>query len=409
MLYPYYLRGLSAGPDGSIWFSARQSAGTSSAPPNNAPAIGRLSPSGELLGWYPVDVRGGYATTGELTLGADGNIWTPLTDNWEAVARITSTGQVTVFPTDGTRFDLNNTDIASAPGGELYITGASTVLGRITLGGAFSHVAATEFPMRVAVDAAGNVWETDVDARTLTRITPAGASTAFALSGRPSDVTTGPDGNVWVSEYEPARVARVTPAGVVTEFEAGGGPIAAGADGALYTIGGDLEFQRVTTAGKVTVFTDRLVKSNTAVTMVPGPGGTLWVGESSPIEAAINIARFDPDRATVDTGAGAGQGDHTRPVLEQLRVTRKRIRFRLSEPARVTLTFARLRAHHKRVRVGTLTLSCHKAGKISRRFRGRIAHHKRLVPGRYRVTAVARDAAHNASAQRPHATLRIKS
>jgi len=143
--------------------------------------------------------------------------------------------------------------------------------------------------------------------------------------------------------------------------------------------------------------------------MVPGPGGTLWVSESSPLDDVIKIARFDPDRATVDTGAGgAGHADHTRPVLKQLRITRQRIRFRLSEPARVELTFARLRAHHKRVRVGTLTLSCHKAGKISRRFHGRVAH-KRLVPGRYRVTAVARDAAHNVSRHPTHRTLRIKS
>jgi hypothetical protein len=83
--------------------------------------------------------------------------------------------------------------------------------------------------------------------------------------------------------------------------------------------------------------------------------------------------------------------DALAPVISRLRAARagKAIRFRLSEPARVTLRLRPVGAGGvaKRVRLNG------RSGANLVRLRGRLA--KTLRPGRYRVTASARDAAGN--------------
>jgi hypothetical protein len=96
-------------------------------------------------------------------------------------------------------------------------------------------------------------------------------------------------------------------------------------------------------------------------------------------------------------------GDAIAPVVSDMAVTRRfrlgtgagTIRFRLSEPARVTLRFTR-RLAGKRVKRarGAIKASAHD-GLNRIRFKGRLSDEQRLRPGRWSVTLKATDAAGN--------------
>jgi hypothetical protein len=85
--------------------------------------------------------------------------------------------------------------------------------------------------------------------------------------------------------------------------------------------------------------------------------------------------------------------------------TGTRIRWRLSEPARVTLTFQR-KGGARFKRAGTLRRAAH-SGLNTLRFQGRLSRRKRLRLGTYRVVIGATDVAGNRSAPRRSKTFRI--
>jgi uncharacterized delta-60 repeat protein len=141
--------------------------------------------------------------------------------------------------------------------------------------------------------------------------------------------------------------------------------------------------ERAISTASATTADGSLVLAGPAV--LPGPVTKLAVArlEGDPPPAG--------DPSTGDPGAGDPQpaADVQPPVLTGLRVSRKvagarpRIRFTLSEPARVRLT---LKRRHGRARTSSVD-----AGAGPNRLRSP----RRLVRGRYRLTAVAADAAGN--------------
>jgi Tol biopolymer transport system component len=113
--------------------------------------------------------------------------------------------------------------------------------------------------------------------------------------------------------------------------------------------------------------------------------------------------------ATVTINVGAGR-DTTAPSVSGVKLSRKRFRrgtkagisptpigttisFRLSEAARTTLTFKRMKSGK---RAGSLSVSG-KAGLNHVRFRGRLRRTRFLAPGRYKLVLSAKDAAGNRS------------
>jgi hypothetical protein len=145
--------------------------------------------------------------------------------------------------------------------------------------------------------------------------------------------------------------------------------------------------------------------------------GTTATGESAshayaaPGTYAVTLQVTDPTgqqgtvtkEISVQAAGGSGQtgggvptgdpGDLLAPVISRLRVARagRAIRFRLSEPARVTLRLTRAgtRRLAGRIRVNG------RLGANEVRLRGRRLGGRVLRPGRYRVAASARDAAGN--------------
>jgi len=144
-------------------------------------------------------------------------------------------------------------------------------------------------------------------------------------------------------------------------------------------------------------------------------GATVTHAFSSPGEHAATVTVTDPAGASstarvvvsVTPGAAGGtttRADTTAPAVSRFAVSprrvvlggrRARIGFGLSEAARVTISFER-RSGRRWAKVrGALRLTA-TAGRSSVRFAGRLSRKSALLPGAYRATLVARDAAGNA-------------
>jgi hypothetical protein len=109
-----------------------------------------------------------------------------------------------------------------------------------------------------------------------------------------------------------------------------------------------------------------------------GPGGSSSADVVAPVISGLRVA---PTRVRLG------------PALARLVARGGQIRFRLSEPARVTLRFDSARSGR---RGGVLTVGAH-AGLNTVRFAGRLTPRRSLLPGAYRLTLLAKDAAGNAS------------
>jgi PKD domain len=133
------------------------------------------------------------------------------------------------------------------------------------------------------------------------------------------------------------------------------------------------------------------------------------MGLSASATRSVSVAPAAGGGAVGSCGAGTtpGAGDAVAPVVSRLRVSPNRIRigsalarlsarggqirFRLSEPARVTLRFTLARTGKRR---GSLRLNA-RAGLNTVRFAGRLSRRTTLPAGVYRLTVRAADAAGN--------------
>ncbi len=220
-----FARGITAGPDGALWFTELPG------------RIGRVTPSGAVTE-LTIPVRPSEPV--EIATGSDGNLW--FTDFYERIGRLTPAGVLTFFvlpPATGPR------GITAGPDGALWFaeTNAGRI-GRITTGGALSHFSLPDpsgNPFGITVGRDGNLWFTQVGNSRIGRMSPAGVVTEFPLSAgaAPYGITSASDGNIWFTESGIDSVGRITPAGVLSEFPiptAGGFPleITSGADGNLW-------------------------------------------------------------------------------------------------------------------------------------------------------------------------------
>ncbi len=87
--------GITAGPDGNIWFtetSANSQAGARRSP------LRRITPMGNIQTFaLPQQVENG-ASAGNITVGPDGNLWFPISYNgYDAIGRITAKVKVKIF------------------------------------------------------------------------------------------------------------------------------------------------------------------------------------------------------------------------------------------------------------------------------------------------------------------------
>ena len=271
--------GLTAGPDGNLWFVE-----------NTANKIGRMTPSGTLVE-FSAGLSGGAGLAG-ITPGPDGNLWfTEYLQN--KIGRITPTGTITQFSA-GISASSGPHGIVAGPDGNLWFTeSVGNRIGRITTAGLVTEyslgISPSKSPWGITAGRDGNLWFTEhVSGGGVARITTSGVVTEFASSGLPWGIAAGPDGNVWFAENaNPGYIARISPTGTLTEFSAGLTPnegpqdIEAGADGNLYftesSTGGALG--QITTSGAITQFTSGLTGAPYYITA--GADGNIWFTENA--------------------------------------------------------------------------------------------------------------------------------
>jgi virginiamycin B lyase len=231
-----HVDGITAGPDGALWFVDWY-------------GIGRMTTDGALTA-YP-------GMGSQIAAGPDGALWfttrTPEemgSMTRDAIGRITTGGEETLYPlpplcSDCPRYDLNANGITDGPDGALWFTDRQSI-GRITTTGAVTRydVPGTWFIWGIASGPDGNLWFCDSQGH-IGRITTAGVSTVVASLGEHAnlrDITAGPDGNLWfvgANPYSDSWVGRITPGGEVTTFQtptedSGPTEVAAGEDGRLW-------------------------------------------------------------------------------------------------------------------------------------------------------------------------------
>jgi len=247
---------------------------------------------------YPLPAGSGPSG---ITAGPDGALWFTAGNS---IGRITTAGDITTYPVPSSTNGL--VGITAGPDNALWFTVATSKIGRISTTGTITEYpipTANSGPTGITLGADQALWFTESEANQIGRITPAGVITEYpvptpnsGLSGinRPGGITAGPDGALWFTEYLAGQIGRITTAGVITEYPAPGGPntglgpecITAGPDGALWftdmnpSLGSVSIIGRITTAGVVTQYPLPTADSG-PVGITTGPDGALWFADYS--------------------------------------------------------------------------------------------------------------------------------
>ncbi|HEY7360690.1 MAG TPA: NHL repeat-containing protein, partial [Streptosporangiaceae bacterium] len=390
--------GITAGPDGNLWFT------------EGAGRIGRITPQGAITE-FSTGISPGAEPTG-IAAGPDGNLWfTESAGN--RIGRITPTGAVTEFPLGISPGSLKSIPqgIAAGPDGNLWFTeAAGNRIGRITPQGALTWfqtgISPKSTPKGITVGPDGNLWFTERGG--IGRITSSGAVTEFRTGispqSRPSGIAPGPDGNLWFTEVYGTHIGRITPQGAVTWFRPRSVPsgITAGPDGNLWFTEALGRIGRITPQGAVTEFSAGItVRSSPAglrsspVGIAAGPDGNLWFTEAAgdrigritpqgviseyPPTAVIGDARLrDTQAVGVPVRCPSGAARECRGTLTLLDLRGRRLgvrRFRVAPARRAEVVVPLWAAGRRRLRAqGSLQVqvvlvpSAHStAGMVSRR------------------------------------------
>jgi streptogramin lyase len=300
--------GITAGPDGNLWFTESQPS-----------KIGRITPAGAVTEFQlpPPLPQNDASTRGPsaMTLGPDGNLWfTEAFGPYNSIGRITPIAPFRVAEFVIPTVNSLPLSITSSSDGNLWFTETNAhKIGRINpWTGLITEFSISSAPICIASGADGNLWYTEGGTDKIGRITPAGAITEFLVPTDPysscSGITAGADGNLWFSVVG-YGIGRINPfTGAVTEFALSAGAVpwgsptnvAAGPDGSIWfgtTWGSDV-VGRVTPGGAITQYVVSTANFNVEG-LTTGPDGNLWFTEDPGRIGRIHIT-VPP---TVVTGA----------------------------------------------------------------------------------------------------------
>lgn len=288
--------GLTAGPDGAVWFTEF-----------NTGKVGRLAPNGRFTEFQiptPNAIPHGIAN------GPDDALW--FTESAGKLGRITTSGAITEFTIpQGSGAE----QLTTGPDGALWITAPnllrSSAIIRATTSGSFQS-----FPLPdpgallrdVVTGPDGALWATEFGAGRIARITTGGVVTEFPVpGGSPLEITRGPDGALWFTQFGVPRIGRITTSGAVTElplpaaFGAAGFGIAAGPDGALwFTSISSERIGRMTPSGRFSSFQLPTFHAQ-PYAITSGPGKVLWVTDKG-ADAIVRIASRPPSLRSCNHG-----------------------------------------------------------------------------------------------------------
>jgi len=277
--------GITAGPDGNIWFLHQSTAPS---------ALGRCSTSGSAFAVVTTQVT----NTGPIGIvaGPDGNVWFT---KQGGIGRVAPPSTVSEFgvPNGG-----DSGGLTVGPDNNLWFTQPiHNKITRATTAPAFVDYTvptASSGAFAIALGPDKNLWFTEPasTANKIGVVTTAGKFTEYPIptpSANPRAITPGPDGNIWFTELDGHKIGRITPNGTITEFAVPSmgspGSIVAGPDGNLWFVepGSVNAIGRVTPSGGISEYVVPTANSDpTAITV--GPDKNLWFTELS----ANKIARI---------------------------------------------------------------------------------------------------------------------
>jgi streptogramin lyase len=277
--------GMTAGPDGNIWFTEFE-----------ANKVGRMTPSGELTEF---NAPTGSSSLQGITVGSDGNLW--IADGGAPVIdRLTPDGVWTQFQLPagyGTP-----AAIAAGPNGDIWFTDSQTAkLDRLTVTGQFSQFDLGNlipgFSTTIAVDSQDNVWVSDSQHSRVGRLAN-GQFTVMDVTGMRHPwatiraMVTDAAGNLWFTEAggpDPAsHIGRITPDGTVSYYELLPGH---GAVGLQFDAHGNLWFTEFSSVGEISPSTGTVTEYDVGTAIEWGPvfgsDGNLWSAWNFPNTAVI--------------------------------------------------------------------------------------------------------------------------
>lgn len=216
--------------------TAGNSGGTTSVFSNQSP--GKAQPLGQI-NEYPLP--SGFVPSG-LTAGPDGNVWFTATKSGGGpteIGKLTTAGAFTEYPlTEG--WEANG--IAKGPDGNLWITSSpKKAVAKVTTAGAATYYSMpgnvqASWPNTIAAGPDGNVWVAGGSSGVY-KVTPTGTTTTYNVGGTVPAVSSGPDGNMWFANWSANKIGKIYVAtGSVVSVATASAPngIAGGPDGRMW-------------------------------------------------------------------------------------------------------------------------------------------------------------------------------
>lgn len=235
-----------------------------------------------------------------ITAGPDGTLWfTEFAAN--------KIGRITTGATPGiSEYSIPSSmsipyGIAVGPDHALWFAESNTnKIGRITTGAMptiteYSIVGTNDQPMQITAGPDGALWFTEFWGNKIGRITTGATPTITEYtiptsSSRPNGIAAGSDGALWFVEFLGNKIGRITTNGVITEYPTPTSPsnpvgIAAGPDGALWFT--EVRSNKTGAIGRITAsasspaiteYTIPTAESN-PFAIAPGKDGAMWFTE----------------------------------------------------------------------------------------------------------------------------------
>lgn len=315
-------RGITAGPDGRLWFAEYFSG-----------KIGRITTSGVI---DELTLSTAFAQPEDITTGPDGNLWFTDIGNGGAIGRIpaaATSGSEAVeiaMPSGG-----GPEDIVTGPDGRLWFTqpaGSTGHIGVLATNAAVPgdiqqftvQTGSNPHPFGIANGPDGKLWFTTNGTSQIGHIAPPGADVPdtdlIPVTSGPLGITLGPDGNLWAAGSGTSTITRITPAGVVTYFPTVNPDrlptaIAAGPDGRIWftEVGGNTHYIGVmTTDGVMTAADEFMIPGDnpSPQAIVAGPDKRMWFTEFNGNKVgAITTGQESPGGGGQQPPSGPGGGN----------------------------------------------------------------------------------------------------
>lgn len=228
-----------------------------------------------------------------ITAGPDGAMWFTEEDS-NSIGRATTEGTITEYPV--LTPNSGPKAIAAGPDGALWFTEfTSNQIGRITTDGVVTEYAVPtpdSGPLGITRGPDDAVWFVEGNSNQAGRITTAGVITEYSIAspilvdgGYARYIITGPDGALWITfaGYRGSYIVRMTTSGGITVYPVPGLPaggespeaITVGSDGAIWFAETNGNIFRVTTGGTFTEYPVPLSAEGT-YWITAGPDGALW-------------------------------------------------------------------------------------------------------------------------------------